>query len=64
MWVPAWFHIYFVIALVALGFFRENAWMTLVAVVNVMLGVVIHLLPALGGKTGMEGTALVWAETA
>ena len=62
MWVPAWFHIYFVIALVALGFFRENAWMTLVAVVNVVLGVVIHLLPALGGKTRMEGTALVWAE--
>ncbi|WP_058187387.1 carotenoid biosynthesis protein [Terracidiphilus gabretensis] len=61
LWVPAWFHVYFVIALVELGFFRESAWMTLVAGVNIAIGLVIHLWPALGKKAGAG--ALVWAET-
>ena len=61
VWVPAWFHVYFVIALVALGFFRENAWMTLVAGVNVAIGLVIHLWPVVGKKAEMG--SLVWAET-
>jgi hypothetical protein len=61
VWVPAWFHVYFVVALVALGFFRENAWMTLVAGVNVAVGLVIHLWPVVGKKAEMG--SLVWAET-
>ena len=62
LWVPAWFHVYFVFTLVVLGFYRENAWMTLVAAVNIAIGLVIHLWPALGGKA--ESGAPVWAETA
>jgi hypothetical protein len=50
-----------VVALVALGFFRENAWMTLVAGVNVAVGLVIHLWPVVGKKAEMG--SLVWAET-
>jgi hypothetical protein len=60
LWVPAWFHVYFVIALVALGFFRESAWMTLVAGVNIAIGLMIHLWPALR-KKAVAGS-LVWAE--
>ena len=62
IWVPAWFQIYFVFTLVVLGFYRENRWMTLVAAVNIVIGLVIHLWPALHGKA--ESGALVWAETA
>jgi uncharacterized membrane protein len=64
IWVPAWFHIYFVIALVALGFFRENQWLTLVATLNVAIGLVIHLLPALGSKMKPQVSTLVWADRA
>jgi Carotenoid biosynthesis protein len=62
LWVPAWFHLYFVFTLVVLGFFRENAWMTLVAAVNIAIGLAIHLWPLVKEKAGMG--SLVWAETA
>jgi hypothetical protein len=44
-WVPCWFHFFFVFCFFALGFYRENPWMTAAAIVNVTIGVVLHLEP-------------------
>lgn len=41
--VPAWFHIYFSIWFFLSGFNRENNWMTLFAITNLLLSIVIHL---------------------
>ncbi|MEJ0082337.1 MAG: hypothetical protein WDM78_15625 [Puia sp.] len=41
--VPAWFHIYFSIWFFLSGFNKENNWMTLFALTNLLLSIVIHL---------------------
>lgn len=64
VWVPVWFHAYFGIALFALGFFRENKWMTLVAIVNVAMGLMVHLLAASGKRPGEGSAPFVWAAAA
>ncbi len=43
--VPAWFHVFFVGCFFWFGFYRENSWMTAAAVINVLLGIAIHLYP-------------------
>ncbi len=45
LWVPAWFHAFFVACFVGFGFYRENPWMTAAGLVNLLLGVAIHLYP-------------------
>jgi uncharacterized membrane protein len=45
-WVPLWFHIFFVFCFFALGFYRENKWMTAVTCLNALIGMAIHLYPA------------------
>jgi len=44
-WVPCYFHFFFVFCFFALGFYRENKWMTTAALINVLLGTVVHLYP-------------------
>jgi hypothetical protein len=41
--VPAWFHIYFSIWFFIAGFYKENNWMTMFALANLLLSIVIHL---------------------
>ncbi len=41
--VPAWFHIYFSIWFFLSGFYRENNWMTIFALTNLLLSIVVHL---------------------
>lgn len=41
--VPAWFHIYFSIWFFFSAFNRENNWMTMFALINLLLSMVIHL---------------------
>jgi hypothetical protein len=45
LWVPCWFHLFFALCFFALGFFRENRWMTSAGVANLLLGAAIHLAP-------------------
>ena len=45
LWVPAWFHVFFVSCLFGFGFYRENPRMTAAAVINILLGIAIHLHP-------------------
>ncbi len=45
LWVPAWFHLFFAGCFVALGFYRENVWMTVAASLNFAVGLGIHLYP-------------------
>jgi hypothetical protein len=45
LWVPAWFHAFFVSCFFGFGFYRENPWMTTAAVINLLLGMAIHLYP-------------------
>lgn len=45
LWVPAWFHVFFVGCFFWFGFYRENPWMTATAAVNILLGTAIHLYP-------------------
>jgi len=45
LWVPGWFHLFFAFCFFTLGFFRENPWMTAAAVVNLLIGIAIHLAP-------------------
>lgn len=45
-WVPGWFHIFFMYCFFALGFYRENKWMTIATCLNFVIGVAIHSLPA------------------
>jgi hypothetical protein len=42
--VPAFFHIYFGGTFFVLGFYTENHWMTLAAILNLLVGLSIHLL--------------------
>ncbi|WP_446742925.1 carotenoid biosynthesis protein [Silvibacterium acidisoli] len=44
-WVPGWFHGYFAFCFFVLGFYRESHWMTMAALLNILLGMAIHLLP-------------------
>lgn len=44
-WVPAWFHLFFTGCLFILGFYLENSWMTTASIVNLLAGIVIHILP-------------------
>ncbi|WP_345332582.1 carotenoid biosynthesis protein [Mucilaginibacter defluvii] len=43
MWVPGWFHLYFLSCFFVLGFYRENIWMTVAAIANGLTGCVFHL---------------------
>ncbi len=45
LWVPAWFHLFFVGCFFGFGFYRENPWMTAAAIINILLGIAIHLYP-------------------
>ena len=45
VWVPCWFHLFFAICFFALGFYRESRWLTSVALVNIVAGTAIHLVP-------------------
>jgi Carotenoid biosynthesis protein len=45
LWVPCWFHLFFGFCFFALGFYRENRWMTFATVVNLLIGFAIHLAP-------------------
>jgi hypothetical protein len=45
LWVPAWFHAFFVACFFGFGFYRENPWMTTAAVINLLLGIATHLYP-------------------
>ena len=45
LWVPGWFHVFFIFCFFTLGFYRENAAMTALACTNVTIGLVIHLYP-------------------
>ncbi len=45
LWVPAWFHVFFVGCFFGFGFYRENSWMTAAAVINILLGIAVHLFP-------------------
>ncbi len=47
LWVPAWFHVFFVGCFFGFGFYREHPWMTTAAVLNILLGIAIHLYPYL-----------------
>jgi uncharacterized membrane protein len=41
--VPAWFHLYFFLWFFLAGFNQENKWMTIFAIANLFLGVLIHM---------------------
>jgi hypothetical protein len=43
--LPLWFHGYFFVCLFALGFWRENAWLTAVTFANLLVGVAVHVYP-------------------
>ena len=43
LWVPSWFHLFFITCFFVLGFYRESAVMTTVACMNVVFGLGIHL---------------------
>ena len=58
LWVPAWFHVFFVGCFFGFGFYRENPWMTMAAVVNILLGIGIHMVPY---NVQMRGKAWVSA---
>jgi hypothetical protein len=45
LWVPAWFHLFFVGCFFGFGFYRENPWMTAAGAINFLLGIAIHLYP-------------------
>ncbi len=45
IWVPCWFHLFFVFCFFALGFYRENPWMTAAAVANILIGFAVHFAP-------------------
>ena len=51
LWAPGWFHLFFGFCFFALGFYRENGWMTLAAVANILTGVTIHLAPYRAGTS-------------
>ncbi len=41
--VPLWFHLFFFTWLFMGGFYKENVWLVIAAVINVLLGIGIHL---------------------
>lgn len=43
IWVPCWFHVYFLFCFFVFAFYKENRWMTAAAVLNMLLGMAIHL---------------------
>jgi Carotenoid biosynthesis protein len=44
-WVPGWFHLFFAACFFLLGFYKENKWMTIAAVTNLLIGIVLHVFP-------------------
>lgn len=59
-WVPLWFHLVFVGFFIYFGFYRENRWMVVAALVNVLLGLAIHAVPVTRrdrGRTKEAGIA-------
>jgi len=44
-WVPGWLHVFFAFCFFALGFYRENKWMTLVTGINFLIGIGLHTFP-------------------
>lgn len=56
-WVPGWFHVFFFCTFFIVGFYIENKWMTIAAVVNLLIGIAIHVVPAIRRKeTGSKTT--------
>jgi hypothetical protein len=49
--VPAWFHIYFFCWLFIGGFAHENAWMTGLSILSLLVGILIHGLLILNTKS-------------
>ncbi len=45
LWVPCWFHIFFITCFFVLGLYRENHAMALIASANVGIGLAIHVAP-------------------
>jgi len=43
--VPGWFHLFFISCLFVLGFYTENTLLTVIALLNLLLGMGIHMLP-------------------
>jgi hypothetical protein len=41
--IPLWFHLFFFVWLFAGGFYKETQWLVITAVVNLIIGVLIHL---------------------
>jgi len=56
-WVPCWFHAFFLTIFFTMGFYRENRWMTVIACINVAIGIVLHLLPWHERKPAAQATA-------
>ena len=54
VWVPCWFHFYFLFCFVWFHFFRENAWMCAAAAANLAAGIVIHLAPSVQRKRASQ----------
>ena len=50
--VPLWFQLFFFAWLFAGGFYRENNWLVVVASLNLLIGVVIHLVRFPKKQTG------------
>ena len=51
--VPTWFHVYFTLWFFISGFYRENRWMTIFALANLLLAVLIHM-PNQAAKKSFE----------
>jgi hypothetical protein len=45
-WVPGWFHLFFFACLWLFGFYMGQAWMTVAACINLLIGIALHYRPA------------------
>ncbi len=41
--IPIWFHLFFFVWLFAGGFYKESQWLVIVAIINLIIGFLIHL---------------------
>jgi hypothetical protein len=44
-WVPGWFHLFFASCFFLLAFYMENKWMTVAAIINLVIGIALHVFP-------------------
>jgi uncharacterized membrane protein YqjE len=56
--VPTFFHVYFGTCFFVLGFYAENTWMTIAAVLNILIGIAIHLSQSLKTTAASLGKPL------